>query len=284
LVRATAKDERKAVETVLTEFFTLTDAGWTHARCEAEISKAAGIAERARENGKLGGNPYKKQQYNEPGFLYALDIGGAIKVGITKNPQQRLYEHRRKFKGCQYFLVVSVPDMGKCEDDTLRAFASVAVGERLNLAPDRWHELAAHMESLGTPAGSPNKGGGLPPNPNPITNYSEPNGSGGKPPMSPDEIIFGYGVPLLVNAGSTDKAARSFLGGLRKGHGGDAVVDALRNCLREKPLQPLEWLAAALPPHGAKSTKPNAQEALEAANRAVGERFLAEQEAARASH
>lgn len=102
--------------------------------------------------------------------------------------------------------------------------------------------------------------------------------------MSPDEIIFGYGVPLLVNAGSADKAARSFLGGLRKGHGDHAVVDALRNCLREKPLQPLEWLAAALPPHGAKSTKPNAQEALEAANRAVGERFLAEQEAARASH
>jgi hypothetical protein len=113
---------------------------------------------------------------------------------------------------------------------------------------------------------------------------TEPNGSGGKPPMSPDEIIFGYGVPLLVSAGSADKAARSFLGGLRKGHGDQAVVDALRNCLREKPLQPLEWLAATLPPHGTKSTKPNAQEALEAANRAVGDRFLAEQEAARASH
>lgn len=112
---------------------------------------------------------------------------------------------------------------------------------------------------------------------------SEPNGSGGKPPMTTDEIIFGYGVPLLVNAGSADKAARSFLGGLRKGHGDGAVVDALRNCLREKPLQPLEWLAAALPPLGAKA-KPNAQEALEAANRAVGERFLAEQEAARATH
>jgi len=112
---------------------------------------------------------------------------------------------------------------------------------------------------------------------------SVPNGTGAKAPMTTDEIIFGYGVPLLVNAGSADKAARSFLGGLRKGHGDQAVVDALRNCLREKPLQPLEWLAAALPPAGAKA-KPNAQEALEASNRAVGERFLAEQEAARATH
>lgn len=69
-----------------------------------------------------------------------------------------------------------------------------------------------------------------------------------KPPMEPDEIIFGYGVPLLVNAGSADKAARSFLGGLRKQHGDTAVIDKLRECIRAKPLQPLEWLAAALPP------------------------------------
>ena len=69
--------------------------------------------------------------------------------------------------------------------------------------------------------------------------------------MEPDEIIFGYGVPLLVNAGSADKAARSFLGGLRKQHGDTAVIDKLRECIRAKPLQPQEWLAAALPPKAA---------------------------------
>lgn len=110
--------------------------------------------------------------------------------------------------------------------------------------------------------------------PLPKTINSEPIGSGAKAPMTAVDIIFGYGVPLLVNAGSTDRASRSFLGGLRKGHGDAAVIDALRNCLREKPLQPLEWLAAALPPLGAKA-KPNAQEALEASNAAVAERFLA---------
>lgn len=82
-------------------------------------------------------------------------------------------------------------------------------------------------------------------------NHSEANASGGEPPkMSPEEIIFTYGLGLLTNAGTTDKQARSFLGGLRKAHGDDAVVDKLRECLKAKPLQPLEWLAAALPPGG----------------------------------
>lgn len=83
------------------------------------------------------------------------------------------------------------------------------------------------------------------------SNTSVPNGTGGEPPKitDPDEIIFGYGVPLLTNAGTVEKQARSFLGGLRKNHGDSAVVDALRECLKAKPLQPLEWLAAKLPPN-----------------------------------
>lgn len=82
------------------------------------------------------------------------------------------------------------------------------------------------------------------------------NATGGEPPksLSPDEIIFGYGLPLLTNAGTADKQARSFLGGLRKQYGDQALIDKLRDCFREKPLQPLEWLAAAMPPKaGAKS-------------------------------
>jgi uncharacterized protein YdaU (DUF1376 family) len=97
--------------------------------------------------------------------------------------------------------------------------------------------------------------------------------TGVKTPMSSDEIIFGYGVPLLTNAGTADAAARSFLGGLRKAHGDEALVNTLRDCIRAKPLQPLQWLAAALPPAGIKP-KPNKQEALEASNRAVVERAL----------
>ena len=112
----------------------------------------------------------------------------------------------------------------------------------------------------------------------PILN-SVPNGTGGKPPITdPDEIIFGYGVPMLTNAGTAEKQARSFLGGLRKHHGDAALINKLRECARAKPLQPLEWLAAALPPAGV-APKLNSQEALEASNRAVAERFLAEEAA-----
>lgn len=97
--------------------------------------------------------------------------------------------------------------------------------------------------------------------------------TGDKSPLSPDEIIFGYGVPLLTSAGVADKQARSFLGGLRKSHGDEALVNALRECVRAKPLQPLEWLAKVLPPEGIKP-KLNKQEALEASNRAVVDRLL----------
>ena len=54
---------------------------------------------------------------------------------------------------------------------------------------------------------------------------------------------------MLTSAGATDKQARSFLGMLRKMHTDQAVIGKLRECMKAKPLQPLEWLAAALPPN-----------------------------------
>jgi len=110
-------------------------------------------------------------------------------------------------------------------------------------------------------------------NQEPLTNDSVAKATGAKAPLTPDEIIFGYGVPLLTNAGTPDKQARSFLGGLRKSHGDDALVNALRDCVKAKPLQPLEWLAKALPPLGA-APKRNKQEMLEDRNRSVVERML----------
>lgn len=98
--------------------------------------------------------------------------------------------------------------------------------------------------------------------------------TGAKAPLTPDEIIFGYGLPLLTNAGTDEKQARSFLGGLRKSHGDDALVDGLRECIKAKPLQPLEWLAKVLPPKGA-PPKRNKQEQLEDRNRAIVDRLLA---------
>jgi uncharacterized protein YdaU (DUF1376 family) len=114
-------------------------------------------------------------------------------------------------------------------------------------------------------------------NQEPITKNQQLNSvskdTGVKTPLSPDEIIFGYGVPLLVNAGTPEKQARSFLGGLRKVHGDETLVNTLRDCIKAKPLQPLEWLAKVLPPESVKP-KLNKQEALEASNWAVAQRLL----------
>lgn len=127
------------------------------------------------------------------------------------------------------------------------------------------------------------------PEPEPEEIHSVAKATGGKPPIKPvsqdmddKDKIFTYGVPMLVNAGSTDKAARSFLGGLTKGHGDAAVVQALRDCIKAKAIDPLTWLAKALPPKGS-AQKPNKQEALEARNRAVADQWLRDQEENHAS-
>lgn len=170
-------------------------------------------------------------------------------------------------------------EIAKMQDRQAKAKASAAasVSARKTKANQAANERTANVErtlnerstyvELPTPT----------PTPTPI--YSVPIGTGGKPPITdPDEIIFGYGLPMLTNAGTPEKQARSFLGGLRKHHGDAALINKLRECAKAKPLQPLEWLAAALPPAGV-APKLNSQEALEASNRAIAERFLAEEAA-----
>lgn len=67
LVRATAKDERAAVETVLREFFTLREDGWHQERCNAEVAKYQERVEHNRRVGKKGGRPRKSIATAEPG-------------------------------------------------------------------------------------------------------------------------------------------------------------------------------------------------------------------------
>lgn len=66
LVRASSKDERKAVELILGEFFVLGTDGWTQARCDAEISIYQKRVEHNRRVGKLGGRPRKVITQTEP--------------------------------------------------------------------------------------------------------------------------------------------------------------------------------------------------------------------------
>lgn len=65
VARARTREERQAVDTVLSEFFTLKDGIWSHARVEGEIEKAHKKINAARENGKGGGRPKKQHQTQE---------------------------------------------------------------------------------------------------------------------------------------------------------------------------------------------------------------------------
>ena len=116
-------------------------------------------------------------------------------------------------------------------------------------AAKRWSK-PPNGEAISPPSATPIATNNHKPLPNNHNSVSKDTGD--KPPLSTDEIIFSYGVPLLTNAGTLEKSARSFLGGLRKVHGDEALVNTLRDCIKVKPMQPLEWLAKALPPNGIK--------------------------------
>lgn len=57
IARAMSKDERKAVSTVLREFFVLSDAGYTQSRADAEIKKLQELRAKNAANGRSGGRP-----------------------------------------------------------------------------------------------------------------------------------------------------------------------------------------------------------------------------------
>lgn len=61
LIRATSKEERLAVDTVLNEFFVKTESGWKNKRADKEIEAYQARAEKNREHGKKGGRPRKTE-------------------------------------------------------------------------------------------------------------------------------------------------------------------------------------------------------------------------------
>lgn len=55
------------------------------------------LREERKKSGELGGNPKLGVNYNKPGFVYLMtDNKGLTKVGISANPNKRLYKIRQK--------------------------------------------------------------------------------------------------------------------------------------------------------------------------------------------
>jgi len=91
LVRATSKQEREAVQTVLSEFFVLSDDGWHNKRCDEEIEQANGKAGANRKNGAKGGRPRKTETEEKPtGFI--LGSENVTQNNLSQTPDSRLKE------------------------------------------------------------------------------------------------------------------------------------------------------------------------------------------------
>jgi uncharacterized protein YdaU (DUF1376 family) len=69
MVRASSKEAKRAIPSLLREFFTESDDGWHNKRCDAEIVAYRTRSDQARENGRLGGRPanqHKTQPVTDP--------------------------------------------------------------------------------------------------------------------------------------------------------------------------------------------------------------------------
>lgn len=78
---------------------------------------------------------------------------------------------------------------------------------------------------------------------------SLPIGKGADAPaigLSAQESIFTIAVPWLVANGCKEANVRSLLGGAVKQLGSDGAWELASQCMREHPVEPIGWLAAAL--------------------------------------
>ena len=87
LIGARAKDERAALDAVLSEFFVLVDGSHVQERCAREIAKYQAKAQKNREVGKLGGRPRKTETIVVPEQEPTNNHDG-FKTEPTNNPPQ----------------------------------------------------------------------------------------------------------------------------------------------------------------------------------------------------
>lgn len=148
---------------------------------------------------------------------------------------------------------------------------------------DRAKELSAKRAEIGKKGGRPPKdkqdktnrfldGEANPkqtetPSPSPTT-YSVTDVTGGEPPSARDRV-FANGVPLLTVAGVSEKNARSMLASLCKRSGDTAVADAIDQCARDNPVEPVSWLQSLLSPKEKPQAKTFAQQAADIARTTV---------------
>jgi len=85
-LRCKGRADREAVDSVLAKYFTKTEAGYRHDRCDEELAKYAAKADTARENGKRGGRP------RNPGITNPVPAG--LGLGIPEGTQPKANQNQ----------------------------------------------------------------------------------------------------------------------------------------------------------------------------------------------
>ena len=211
-----------------------------------------------------------------------LDVYYTREVGIEEADAARLVGARSKEERTA---------LGQVLGEFFVLQAGVWTHRRCDAEIERFHKKAEHNREVGKLGGRPRKSetqpepknnpvgflgaGNQKPNPNPPSSQepiasSVPIGTGAGAPATEVEVIFGLGVPLLTANGVADKQARTMLGLMRKTHGDPAVIDALKRCAHEAPIEPVAWLQAVLSP----KSPQRKSDALMAGNIAAAQRFM----------
>ena len=103
LARASSKNDRLAVSYVLDSYFTLTENGYTHDRCDSEIKYYVANANKNLANGKLGGRPRKtSMKSTEPETQWVnsgLCLGSVLETQTIRQPLTTNQEQDLKTEG-----------------------------------------------------------------------------------------------------------------------------------------------------------------------------------------
>ncbi|MGU9992728.1 DUF1376 domain-containing protein [Bordetella avium] len=98
LSRAASTAERKAVDIILSEYFALTDAGWTHRRCDSEIEKSReksdkaskSAAKRWHKEGNANAHANAHANASEPAMPTHSE-GNAYPITNNQEPKEKEY-------------------------------------------------------------------------------------------------------------------------------------------------------------------------------------------------
>ena len=130
LVRARSKDEKKAVQAMLMEFFSLADDGWHQFRCDKDIEKFRDKSAKAKRSAESRWNPQCQRNAN------------ASETHVKRNALQApdTKHHKEQEQGA--------PTKGRAKDVTLTAWIEALEGSDAIPADDT---LFAWAKSVGLP-------------------------------------------------------------------------------------------------------------------------------------